>query len=93
MKPGGVIAFHVTNRFLNLIPVVAGLAEAHRLHMIHIADNGENSLASRSDWLLLSDRRESLDYPALTDAATEVEVRKDWRLWTDDFNNLVQVLK
>ena len=93
MKPGGVIAFHVTNRFLNLVPVVEGLSHAHSLFMIHIADDGEDSLASRSDWLLLSDRRESLDYPALTDAATEVEVRKDWRLWTDDFNNLVQVLK
>ena len=22
MKPGGIIAFHVTNRFLDLIPVV-----------------------------------------------------------------------
>ena len=26
LKPGGVIAFHVTNRFLNLIPVVEALA-------------------------------------------------------------------
>ena len=91
MKPGGIIAFHVTNRFLNLVPVVAGLAQAHGLHMIHIADEGEG--ASRSDWLLLSDRRESLQHPTLTDAAIEVEVRPDWRLWTDDFNNLVQVLK
>jgi spermidine synthase len=93
MKPGGVIAFHVTNRFLNLVPVVQGLVSAHGLYMIHIADQGEDSLASRSDWLLLSTRRESLDYPALTEAATEVEVRKDWRLWTDDYNNLFQVLK
>jgi len=93
MKPGGVIAFHVTNRFLNLVPVVEGLVAAHSLYMIHIADQGEDSLASRSDWLLLSTRRESLDYPALTEAATEVEVRKDWRLWTDDYNNLFQVLK
>jgi len=94
MKPGGVIAFHVTNRYLNLVPVVAKLAEAHKLYMVHIADNGgENSMASRSDWLLLSDRRESLAYPTLTDAATDVETRKDWRLWTDDYNNLVQVLK
>jgi hypothetical protein len=72
---------------------VAGLAEAQGLHIIHIADDGKDPLASRSDWLLLSDRPESLAYPALTDAATEVEVRKDWRLWTDDFNNLFQVLK
>ena len=93
MKPGGIIAFHVTNRFLNLVPVVEGLSHVHGLFMIHIADEGEDSLASRSDWLLLSDRRESLDRETLTEAATEVEVRKDWRLWTDDFNNLVQVLK
>jgi hypothetical protein len=93
VKPVGVIAFHVTNRFLNLVPVVDGLVAAHNLHMIHIADQGEDSLASRSDWLLLSRRRESLDYEALTDAASEVEARKDWRLWTDDYNNLVQVLK
>ena len=92
MKPGGVIAFHVTNRYLNLVPVVDGLATVHRLVMVHIADSPA-SPASSSDWLLLSDRRSSLDKPILTEAAKEVEVRKDWRLWTDDFNNLVQVLK
>jgi hypothetical protein len=43
--------------------------------------------------MLLSDRRESLDRPELTEAASPVETRPDWRLWTDDFNNLVQVLK
>jgi SAM-dependent methyltransferase len=93
MKPGGVIAFHVTNRFLNLIPVVEGLAHVHGLFMIHIADEAEDSHGSRSDWLLLADRPAALDYRELTEAATEVEVRKDWRLWTDDFNNLFQVLK
>jgi len=93
MKPGGIIAFHVTNRFLNLIPVVAALAQVHGLHMIHVADEAEDTGASRSDWLLLSDQRESLERPDLAEATKEVEVRKDWRLWTDDFNNLVQVLK
>jgi len=93
MQPGGIIAFHVTNRFLNLIPVVEGLARVHGLAVIHIADEGEDSRGSRSDWLLLSDGREALDHPQLAEAAKEVEVRKDWRLWTDDFNNLFQVLK
>jgi len=93
MKPGGVIAFHVTNRFLNLVPVVEALARVHRLLMIHIADEPETTAASRSDWLLLSARRESLARPELSEAAKKVEVRADWRLWTDDFNNLVQVLK
>jgi SAM-dependent methyltransferase len=94
MKPGGVIAFHVTNRFLNLVPVVDALAKAHGLHAIHIVDDGEgNALASRSDWVLLSESREALERPRLAEPAIEIEPRPDWRLWTDDFNNLVQVLK
>jgi len=93
MKTGGIIAFHVTNRFLDLIPVVEALAHAHGLHVIHVADEGEDSLASRSDWMLISDSRELLDRPELREVETEIEPRRDWRLWTDDFNNLVQVLK
>jgi spermidine synthase len=93
MKPGGVIAFHVTNRYVDLIPVVEALAHARGLHVIHIADEAEESMASRSDWLLLSDSRELLDRPELAEFATEIVPRRDWRLWTDDFNNLLQVLK
>jgi SAM-dependent methyltransferase len=93
MKPGGVIAYHVTNRYLDLVPVVEALARAQGLHAIHIADEAEDSRASRSDWVLLSDSRELLDRPELAEAATQIVARPDWRLWTDDFNNLVQVLK
>jgi SAM-dependent methyltransferase len=93
MKPGGVIAFHVTNRFLNLVPVVEALAHAHELKVIHIADSGEDAMASRSDWMLLAADDALLGLPALADHATAIEPRRDWRLWTDAFNNLVQVLK
>jgi hypothetical protein len=93
MKPGGVIAFHVTNRFLDLVPVVEGLAQAHKLFVVHVADSPDDPMASRSDWVLLSDRQASLDKPGIAEAAREAEVRRDWRVWTDDFNNLVQVLK
>jgi spermidine synthase len=92
MKPGGVIAFHVTNRFLNLVPVVEGLAHAHQLMMIDISDTPA-APASSSDWLLLSGPPRVARQARSHEAAREVEVRQDWRLWTDDFNNLVQVLK
>ncbi|MEO8304067.1 MAG: hypothetical protein ABI724_08100 [Betaproteobacteria bacterium] len=42
---------------------------------------------------LLSKCRESLDRPELMSVATPVIRRPDWRIWSDDFNNLVQVLK
>jgi SAM-dependent methyltransferase len=93
MKPGGIIAFHVTNRYLNLIPVVQKLAEAEGLHAVLVADDGEEPMGSRSDWVLLSDRETALEKEAIDEAAEAIEPRPDWRLWTDDFNNIVQVLK
>jgi SAM-dependent methyltransferase len=93
MKPGGVIAFHVTNRYLNLIPVVQALAEVQGLSAILIRDDTKDGMTSTSDWVLLSDDPAVLAKPALAEFATPIEPRPDWRLWTDDFNNLVQVLK
>ncbi len=93
VKPDGTIAFHVTNRFLNLIPVVEALATAQGLAAAHVADGGEGALASRSDWVLVSANKALLEHPRLAAATVPIESRPDWRLWTDDFNNLVQVLK
>ena len=93
MKPGGIIAFHVTNRFLDLIPVVKKLADEHHMQAVLIADDGSDSTASRSDWVLVADDASSFKPPAIAEAAKAIEPRNDWALWTDDFNNIVQVLK
>ncbi|HEX4882854.1 MAG TPA: fused MFS/spermidine synthase, partial [Casimicrobiaceae bacterium] len=93
LKPDGVIAFHVTNRFLDLVPVVDALAKAHGLAAVWIDDDGAGTLASRSDWVLLSADAGRFEAPQIAEVAQPLRARPDWRLWTDDFNNLVQVLK
>lgn len=93
MKPGGIIAFHVTNRYLDLAPVVQKLADAAGLHAVQVDDDGDDALASRSDWVLLSDSAQALAREPINEAAEAVTPRPEWRLWTDDFNNIVQVLK
>jgi SAM-dependent methyltransferase len=93
MKPGGVIAFHVTNRYLDLAPVVRALADAEGLAAVDVRDETKNSRTSTSDWVLLSGDRKTFERPGLAERATEVPARPDWRLWSDDFNNLLQVLK
>ena len=93
MKPGGIIAFHLTNRFLDLIPVVKQLADAQHLFSVLVADEGNEGVASRSDWVLLSDREGSLQVPQVAAAASVVPTRENLRLWTDDFNNIVQIIK
>ncbi len=93
MKPDGVIAFHVTNRHLNLVPVVEGIAHELDLHALWIDDEGAAPLANSSWWVLLARDGARLNHPELVDAASTIQTRRDWRVWTDDFNNLVQVMK
>jgi SAM-dependent methyltransferase len=93
MRPDGVIAFHVTNRYLDLVPVVEGIAHALDLHATWVSDPGNDPLGNPSSWVLLAKDPDRLNHPRLTEAALAIDARRDWRLWTDDFNNLVQVLK
>ncbi|TMH66980.1 MAG: hypothetical protein E6H57_12760 [Betaproteobacteria bacterium] len=97
MKPDGIIAFHVSNRFLDLIPVVARLAAELKLHAVLISDDPEDedkTIRSRSDWVLVSRDPEALEADAIVEAgATPAEDRPEWRTWTDDYSNLIQILK
>ncbi|MBV9361144.1 MAG: fused MFS/spermidine synthase [Betaproteobacteria bacterium] len=96
MKPDGIVAFHVSNRFLDLIPVVARLAKELHLHAVLIADDEneeEKTIKSRSDWVLVSRDEKALEAPVIAERATPAEDHPQWRTWTDDYSNLVQILK
>ncbi|HEY3077035.1 MAG TPA: fused MFS/spermidine synthase, partial [Burkholderiales bacterium] len=97
MKPDGIIAFHVSNRFLDLIPVVARLAAELKLHAVLISDDPEDedkTIRSRSDWVLVSRDPQVLEADAIVEAgAAPAEDRPGWRTWTDDYSNLIQILK
>ncbi|HXF65378.1 MAG TPA: fused MFS/spermidine synthase [Burkholderiales bacterium] len=93
VKPDGVIAFHVTNRFLRLAPVVARIAGEHGLAAVLISDEAEDSELAKTDWVLVSRNRALLEQPAIAGHATPIEEIAGLRVWTDDFNNLFQILK
>jgi len=97
VKPDGIVAFHVSNRFLDLIPVVARLAKEHGVHAVLVRDDPddeEDPRRSRSDWVLVSRDPATLSREALVEReAAEIEDRPEWRTWTDDYSNLIQILK
>ena len=93
LKPDGIVAFHVSNRFLDLVPVVARLASEHGVHAV-LVDEESDEDRTTSTWVLVSRDAKALERPEIVDAgATEPETRDDWRTWTDDYSNLVQILK
>jgi len=97
MKPDGIVAFHVSNRFLDLIPVVARIAREQGAHAVLVRDDPDDddpSGRSRSDWVLVSRDADALQADAIVDrGGVEAEDNPAWRTWTDDYSNLVQILK
>jgi SAM-dependent methyltransferase/MFS family permease len=97
VKPDGIVAFHVSNRFLNLIPVVARLARENGAHVVLVRDDPdeeEDSRRSRTDWVLVSRDPAALERPAIVERnPEEIEDKSEWRTWTDDYSNLIQILK
>jgi SAM-dependent methyltransferase len=93
LKPDGVLAFHVTNRFLRLAPVVKAIADEHRLRTVLIVDEAEGSELARTDWLLIARNPGVLAKPDLERSASEIEKIRGLAVWTDDYNNLFRILK
>jgi SAM-dependent methyltransferase len=97
VKPDGIVAFHVSNRFLDLIPVVARLAKEISAHAVLVTDDPDDedeSLRSRTDWVLVSRDPDALEREAIVrGGAQAVPDQPRLRTWTDDYSNLIQILK
>jgi len=92
LNPDGVIAIHVTNRYLDLQPVIREAAEHFGLTAARVHQAG-NAMVKPSDWILLARNSAVLERIELTDQLTPLATSRDVRPWTDDYSNLFQILK
>jgi len=93
LKPGGVLAVHVTNRFVNLGPVVAQ-AEAgsgKTVRVLSVETDWSRGVAS-SVWVLVTDRTELFRRPTLW-IGRPVQVPPGLHAWTDDYSSIWNVLR
>jgi hypothetical protein len=97
LAPGGVIAWHVSNRHLDLAPVIGDLAaDAGVVAWLQSDQPTRAELAdyrSPSLWLALARRPEHLAPLARDPRWKQLHGRPDARPWTDDFSNLVGALR
>lgn len=94
LRPGGLLAFHVSNSALNLIPVAGRLAADANLAAFHIhATADAASGRSESDWVLAAPAAVFAAHPTLSAAGRPPVVPPGFPVWTDDFSNLLSVLK
>jgi SAM-dependent methyltransferase len=94
LKPGGVLAVHVSNRYLDLQPVVHRLAmDLHKQDAVVDTEDDDANAIFGATWVLVSGRSAFFDAPLIYEATGKVESRPKLRLWTDDYSNLFQILK
>ncbi len=94
LKPDGVLAVHTSNTYLNLPPVVQLLAtDAGREAEMIANDDDHRKLIDSSDWVLVTRNRRFLDSIDSTVMIEPISVPPNLRVWTDDFNNLFQILR
>jgi len=91
LAPDGILAFHVSNKFLVLPPVVGALAKTRGLHARHVGDRDAASGAAISEWVLLSRDAASLAHARIAPASTDAPARGP--AWTDDFATPLRALK
>ena len=97
LKPGGLLLFHISNRYLRLGPALArlvqerGLMSVEQEQPVGAADVGTGR--SGSDWLVASADADSIGLLASDQRWMPVTSPKPMRVWTDDYSNILSVLK
>jgi spermidine synthase len=90
----GILAIHISNRRLDLVPVIWTLAGYFGLARALIIDTGDGVITYPSSWFLLARNPALLADPAIASRAKPMSnYVSHVRLWTDEYNNLFQILK
>ena len=93
LEPHGLLAFHISNRFLRLGPVMASVAGDRALHLVgkslqspskELLDDGLHP----STWLVMSESTETLE-PLVQRGYRVVHAKEGMRVWTDDYSDIL----
>jgi spermidine synthase len=91
IRPGGILAVHISNGYLNLEPVVASAAAAlgKKALLADSVPSSADTLCLRAIWALVVEPPAAAQFPTLTAAQTWPH----FRTWTDDYSSMFAVLR
>jgi hypothetical protein len=93
LKPDGILAVHISNRYLDLQPVIDGETKATG-HIDRLVDTEDDTAQDvfGATWVLVTAPTPGFA-PDVISGSTEIASKRKVRLWTDDYSNLYQILK
>ena len=92
----GILAVHISNRYLNLVPVVAAAARARGWHaaILNYTPDAFEEDASKSAWVVMT--RDAGVFDAIRHDGGEwadIRPRPGFRAWTDDYGTILPLLR
>jgi hypothetical protein len=94
LTPEGALALHVSNRHLDLAPVVYGLAAQFGISAVRVSGTDEQHAAWPAQWIIVS-RNQELIKTLRTPPGTFLPAAPEAPLpvWTDQRHNLLEILR
>jgi len=97
LKQEGVLAIHISNTHLNLIPLVRGLANALNKEIVYVRTKAKGSEEHDAQWVMLTNNQQLLNDARLKvyRSAWSSENKREDNLiiWSDEHSDLLSVLK
>ena len=93
LKPDGVLIFNISNRYLDLEPVVSTAGRQAGFSGVTIVDDGDmQSYYVPSTWMILSRDPSVFNHPNFQDQSVRpMNITPGFRAWTDDYSNIVRI--
>ena len=92
LTANGVIAVHITNRFVDLAPVLAAVSDDLHKQAVVVASGAGGTAGVPATWVLITEDSASLPLPRGT-WTTLSRRSRNVEAWTDDYSNIFQLLK
>jgi hypothetical protein len=94
MAPGGVMAFHVSNSYVNLAPEVALLAQSSgwQARLVTSAEDRQSG-EQKAVWVLVARKPAWFEQGALAGRTAAITPVAGLRAWTDDYSSLLPILR
>ena len=95
LKPGGILAVNITNKYLDLEPVVERAAATFgKAALVYDYTPGDaDFLCFGCSWTLILDGATAAAHPGLRHAGQVLRQERPFRAWTDDFSNMFGILR
>ena len=92
---GGMLAFHISNRSLQLETVLADLAKRNNAMVLSFADAEHNPVSGKdpSEWVVMAQLSPAFDTLAQNPRWRHLEGRSESHAWTDDFSNILSAFR